>query len=259
MAPGFIRPISANVSAVFNAAVKDRLMPCNPCAASIVRPPKLEDSTRGAWEPAVVLAVQDALPKRYQLLVPLGAQCGPRQGEMLGLAVEHVDLFKRRVTVCRQVKVSPTNSLYFDLPKGAKTRLIDDVPKALLVALSEHLRAYPAVEVALPWRSLQCREEVLRLVLTGREARALNRNDINRLVWQPALRSAGLDTPREQGMHVLRHTFAASLLGAGVSVERVARLLGHADLASPRATTLTSCGAGAPDEHGDGRPLREQS
>jgi integrase len=66
-------------------------------------------------------------------------------------------------------------------------------------------------------------------VFTSRERRPLNRNYINIQVWKKALRTAGVEPSRTNGMHALRHYCASALLEAGVSIRAVSEYLGHAD------------------------------
>jgi integrase len=82
------------------------------------------------------------------------------------------------------------------------------------IALAEHLRKYPPID---------------GLVFTTRERTALNRNYYNVHIWKPALRAAGVDPTRANGMHALRHWFASVQLDAGTSLRALAEYLGHAD------------------------------
>ena len=67
------------------------------------------------------------------------------------------------------------------------------------------------------------------LVFTSREGGLLDRNYYNAHIWKPALRAAGVEPSRENGMHALRHHYASVLLEGGVSVRALAEYLGHAD------------------------------
>ncbi len=57
---------------------------------------------------------------------------------------------------------------------------------------------------------------------------ALLRQRFNEL-WRRALRATGVPTTRQNGMHVLRHTYASVLLDAGENIKALAAYLGHAD------------------------------
>jgi integrase len=58
----------------------------------------------------------------------------------------------------------------------------------------------------------------------------------NEYVWAPALRAAGVEPGRENGMHALRHWYASVLLDAGESIKAVSEYLGHASAAFTLAT-----------------------
>jgi integrase len=71
---------------------------------------------------------------------------------------------------------------------------------------------------------------VLRILYLYTPARhALNRPAFNARVWKPAIRATGTPDTRQNGMHVLRHTYASVLLDAGESIKALAAYLGHAD------------------------------
>ncbi len=88
------------------------------------------------------------------------------------------------------------------------------MPEMVAAALAEHLRATPAID---------------GLVFTSRERKLVNRNYFNHHVWKPALRAAGVEPTRANGMHALRHFYASVQLEAGTSVRALAEYLGHAD------------------------------
>jgi integrase len=48
-------------------------------------------------------------------------------------------------------------------------------------------------------------------------------------IWHPALRAAGVEVSRVNGMHALRHLYASALLDAGENIKALAEWLGHAD------------------------------
>ncbi|KAB1985170.1 tyrosine-type recombinase/integrase [Streptomyces triticiradicis] len=57
----------------------------------------------------------------------------------------------------------------------------------------------------------------------------LDRNRFNDRVRRPALRAAGVETRRDNGMHALRHFCAPVLPDAGESVKAVGEYRGHHD------------------------------
>jgi integrase len=98
-------------------------------------------------------------------------------------------------------------------PKGGKVREVP-LPEHVALEIAEHLRKYPSVD---------------GLVFTTRERTKVNRSYYNTHVWKPALREAGVEPSRANGMHALRHWFASVQLEAGTSIRALAEYLGHAD------------------------------
>lgn len=222
-----MRVIHANMSALFNAAIDDDRLAKNPCSASSVRLPALDDGRLAPWSVQQVRAVEAALPARYQVLVALAAGCGLRQGELFGLAEEDVDLKQGLLHVRRQVKILGSQ-LVLAPPKGRKTRDVP-LPETVALKITAYLQDYPSVTVSLPWQITNGRARAGSRLASSREAEPLNRNYIDSRVWKPALIDAGLEPSRENGRHALRHVSASVLLDAGESVRALASYLGHAD------------------------------
>jgi len=78
--------VFTNVSTVFSAAVDDGLISKNPCKARSVRAPRLERRRAMPWDGIKVMAVREALPDRFKIVVDLGIGLGLRQGEIFGLS-----------------------------------------------------------------------------------------------------------------------------------------------------------------------------
>ena len=225
--PRTVRTLLSNLSSIMGAAVEDGLIATNPCAASSVKPPALDGRRVEPWTREQVAAVVDAHPDRYRAIPVVTAGLGLRQGEVFGLRVEDIDFLRRRVLVRQQVKLVKGRPI-FAPPKGRKEREIP-LPEVVAVALAEHLRAWPAIEVALPWLDLDGEPRTAKLVFSTREHGPVIRNHYNGYTWKPALVAAQVEPTRANGMHALRHYYASALLDGGVSIRAVADYLGHAD------------------------------
>ncbi len=220
--------IYANVSTILAAAVDDELIAKNPCRAASVRRPKVEQRRVVPWPAEAVLAVLDALPPRYRPVATLCAGLGLRQGEAFALAPDDVDFLRCRVEVRRQVKLFADGRQAFAPPKGRRTRTVP-LPEAVRDELAAYLARHESRDVTLPWENPDGEPATVRLVVSNREGRALNRNYFNTHIWKPSLRAAGLEPSRENGCHALRHFYASVLLDAGESIKAVSEFLGHAD------------------------------
>lgn len=160
--------------------------------------------------------------------VSAAAGCGLRQGEAFGLAVEDVDFLGGVVHVVRQVKLLRLSRPVFAPPKGGKERDVP-LPKSVAFALAGHLERYPATRITLPWKTLDGPPVTASLIFTSATGLPLDRNRFNDRIWRPALRSAGGEVGRDNGMHALRHFYASVLLDAGESIKALSEYLGHHD------------------------------
>ncbi len=212
-APTHVRVLLANFSTILSAAVDDGLLARNPCDSRSVRAPKVEQRRIVPWTAEQVAAVVETHPDRYRSVPLVAAGCGLRQGEVFGLRVEDVDFLRRRVLVRQQVKLVKSRPVIAP-PKGGKTREVP-LPDAVAEAISEQVRRFPAGASGL--------------VFVTRERKPLVRTYFNHHIWKPALRAAGVEPTRENGMQALRHFYASVLLDAGESIRALADYLGHSD------------------------------
>ena len=214
LAPSYVRVLLANLSGILRAAVDDGLIARNPCQATSVRAPMVPRLRVRPWTHEQVQSVVAAHPDRYRVVPIVAAGCGLRQGEVFGLRIQDIDFLRHTVHVRQQVKLLADNQPILTPPKGGRTREVP-LPDTVAAELAEHLRSYPPQPDGL--------------VFTTRECKPLNRSYINTHVWKKALRAAGVEPSRINGMHALRHYYASALLEAGVSIRAVSEYLGHAD------------------------------
>lgn len=219
--------IFGHVVTILNAAVDDEKIRRNPCLAKSVRRPKPPPRKVTPWEPAAV-ALREVLPERYQPTVTTGAGLGLRQGESFGLSPDDVDRDRRIVLVQRQVKLVG-HRLVFAPPQYGKTREVP-LPDSVADWLDDYLDRFPARTVTLPWKDPDSTElATVRLVVTSREGKALNRTYYNSAIWKPGLEKVGIAPTRANGTHALRHLYASVLLDQGENIKALSEYLGHAD------------------------------
>ncbi|WP_329057251.1 site-specific integrase [Streptomyces sp. NBC_01453] len=234
------RIIYANVRSALSAAVDDGYLSRNPVSARSVKPPALDPKRVVPWSAERVFAVQDALPERYQAMVDLGAGCGMRQGEILGIAVDALDFDSDTLHVVQQLKLSRSKPV-FALPKGGKTRDVP-LPGPVADALRAHMKRFPPLEVTLPWKTADGPKVTHRIVFTAPRGNHVWRTSLNDEGWKPALVAAGVipepetkddayAAAREHGMHALRHFYASALLDEGENIKAVSEYLGHSNAA----------------------------
>ncbi|MGW6740730.1 tyrosine-type recombinase/integrase [Streptomyces sp. NPDC055025] len=257
--PRYARQILTSLSNIFETAIDDKRLVRNPMRAKSVRWPKIPEDQREAWPWVTAQRVREAINRRYRISVVLALGCGLRQGEVFGLSPEDVDFARGVLRVRRQVQLL-RGRLYFTLPKGGRTRVVD-MPPSVASELVDYFAEFPAVEVELPWGGPEPDRERKKfpLVLATTYGNAIRANVFNVEVWKPALAAAGVIPVREKGeswkvsrkdgFHVLRHTYASIILEAGESVVTLARWLGH----SSPTITLDFYAHFMPEAGGKGR------
>ncbi|MGW6565026.1 tyrosine-type recombinase/integrase [Streptomyces sp. NPDC054975] len=231
------RTIFANVSAVFTAAVDDRLIARNPFRAASVKAPAPTPRRVRPWTAEQVFAVRQALPAHYRAMTDVGGGCGLRQGEIFGLPVDEVGFLTGWLHVGYQVKMVGGRAV-FAPPKRGKVRDVP-LPEEVGRALAAHMKEFPPQEVTLPWETPDGPPLTKRLMFTTEEGKAVGRHYFNTASWKPALVAAGVlpepepgeraQSSREDGMHALRHFYASVLLDAGENIKALSGYLGHVD------------------------------
>ena len=218
----------AHLSGIMTAAVDDGLIVKNPCSAKSVRTPSPTFPKIVPWNVDVVTAIRSAIAPRYQPIVDFGAGCGVRQGEIFGISPDDLDFNAEWLTVRRQVK-RVGSRLVFGLPKNDRERRVP-LPATVANAVRAHLKTFPAAPVTLPWEDPAHGKNVtVRLIFTTLRGSAVRQQVAADQIWHPALRSAGVEVSRVNGMHALRHLYASALLDAGENIKALAEWLGHAD------------------------------
>ncbi|MBD0327863.1 MAG: site-specific integrase [Pyrinomonadaceae bacterium] len=200
-------------------AVSDGLVPRN--VAEGIKPPrpkKKEITPLNPEQAQVFLAA--ARGDRFEALYVLAIHCGLREGELLGLKWDDVNLETNMLRVRRTL--SETRSGYiFEPPKNGKGRAIK-LTQAASDALRGHLERQ-LEEIDGSGDNYQDQG----LIFPSRKGTPMNARDLTGRSFKPILKRAGLPDIR---LHDLRHTCATLMLCEGVHVKLVQELLGHATI-----------------------------
>ena len=149
-----------------------------------------------------------------EALYVLALHTGMRQGELLGLRWEDVDLPGAQLHVRKALVVG---GRYLDDVKTERSRRTVDLSPAVVASLREHLRRQMVERENNPKRKEQ------GFVFAGPLGSPLEATSVTRR-FQSLLAEAGL--PRQR-FHDLRHAAASIMLANGVLMRQVADILGH--------------------------------
>lgn len=240
LAASTLHVVYGYLASMFTAAALDRVIGVSPCVG--VRLPEIERAARFIPTPAQVHALAAALMSvadgRYAATVYPAAGCGLRQGETLGLELEHVDFLRREVLVVQQLVTATGRKPYLAPPKTKTSRRTVELGQVVAEALARHVERFPPVEVEIDDET-DPRKPVRRtakLIFVNGNGDPVRRTSWSQW-WAPAVRAAGL--PKGFGYHGLRHYYATLLIHAGASVKTVQMALGHS---SPMITLNTYVG-----------------
>ena len=190
-------------------AVKERLIPRNPCEDCIVpKPRKLEMKILPPEHMKAYLDAAEArglLPMFYLELVS-----GLRKGELVALRWDDLDIQQRTIFVSKQYVRNPDGSLELTRPKTENSVRLVSIPQTAVDLLIQEHSKHPDSPYMFP------------SPLTGEMYHPDSVVNLHKKI----LKDAGLEHLR---FHDLRHTFATTALQNGVDVKTVSSMLGHFD------------------------------
>lgn len=219
--PRTVQYVHVTLQKALSQAVADGLIPRN-AVASVKAPRPVGKEIRPLSPDQARAFLSAARGDRFEALYVVALHCGLRQGEMLGLRWEDVNLQTGTLQVRRTLSETRTGHR-FEAPKNGKGRRIK-LTSGAVEALKRH-------------RKLQLEERMRRaglwedhgLVFPNQVGKTMNAKNLSSRSFKPLLARAGL--PRSVRPHDLRHTCATMLLSKNVHPKFVQELLGHANIA----------------------------
>ena len=201
-------------------AVKLGLIPRNPCRGTT--PPKIQRTEMMFYDETQVQQLLNTalvIGDQYYPVYFLAIHTGMRQGELLGLKWEDIDLTRRTLQVKRQCLRHKGGGFEFSAPKsrsGSRTVILGK--QAVEVLKAQYIR------IAEMRQKAEDEWEEYDMVFPTRVGTPILHSNLRR-GFRQLLKESGLPKIR---FHDLRHTAASLMLNNGIPVLIVSRRLGHA-------------------------------
>ena len=187
-------------------------------AALVDRPKQVRHEIKPLTPEQARAFLEEAKGTRFEALFILALTTGMRQGELLGLRWQDVDLDGSRLHI-RQTLCSHGGKLTFGEPKTHRSQRAITLGAATVAGLRSHRirQAEERLAAGPAWQDYG-------LVFTTRVGTPVEASNLVNREFKPLLREAGLPTIR---FHDLRHSCATYLLSRNKHIKKVQELLGH--------------------------------
>jgi len=219
LSPRTVQIIHTVLRKALQQAVRDDVLPRNVCDA-VTAPRKTKKEMQPLTPEQAKRLLENVHEDRLRALYVLAVTAGLREGELLGLRWEDVDLERKLLHVRRQL-TRTRDGLSFTAPKRGKARVVRLTDMAI-AALKIHREAQNEERA----RAGSLWEET-SLVFTSTIGTPVDVGNLTYRSFRPLLKSA--DLPRIR-FHDLRHTCATLLLSKGTHPKIVQEMLGHANI-----------------------------
>lgn len=220
LAPATVHKLHVVLHKALKAAVADGLIPRN-AAAGLKLPRITREEVDPLTEEQARRLLKTACGNRLEALYVLALNTGMRQGELLALKWDDVDL-ERGVLRVRRTLTHADKAYVLGEPKTAKSRRTIRLTPNAVSSLRTHLS-----------RQLEEMERVSSLYQPGglifatETGTIINPSNLRNRSFKPLLVAAGLPPIR---FHDLRHTCATLLLSKDVNPKVVSEMLGHSSI-----------------------------
>jgi integrase len=222
LSPRTVNYIHVTLHKALSQAVSDGLVPRNAAQVKAPRPEKPEIRPLSPDQARKLIKAAHETGDRYAALYVVALHTGLREGELLGLRWDDLDLDATTPTLQVRRTLSETRTGHkFELPKSGKGRSIKLSRKAVEALRGHRVRQ---AEEKLRLGSLWQDGGLVFPTTTGTTTSGTNLLGRH---FKPLLKRAELPAIR---LHDLRHTCATILLVAGKHPKYVQELLGHANI-----------------------------
>jgi integrase len=208
---GNVKKVSEVLSTSLLHATRLGMISTNP-AGPVPKPRSRAEGVLVFTDAEVQAILDAAAPRRLGPMIALAFGTGAREGELLALGWQHIDLDGETVHFARSLDHDKgQGGFYFKEPKSERGTRRVELPRFAVAALARH-------------REAMLREgNIAATVFCTKGGQPIGKSNYVRQIWKPLLASAGVPYRK---FHAARHTHASRLLMDGTPVPEVARRLG---------------------------------
>lgn len=213
-----IKTLNTILKVFFNWCIDNDYILKNPCKKVLLKGNKTDIINNKQKDVEILTEKEIKLLKDYlkgsdfELLFLLDLATGLRQGELLALDWEHIDLKNKIITVERTVK----EVYVYDDEEHKHIETIFQTPKTL-----NSFRKVPIPNSMIDM--LKNQKSKNNLLFKDTKGNPLKGKNVS-TKWTKILKECNI--PHKK-FHSIRHTYASILLKKGVDIETVAELMGH--------------------------------
>ncbi len=221
LSPRSVDYIHVTLQKALSQAVRDDLITRNVAEGERPRSSRHREEAKALSPAQVRTFLETARSHRNEALYIVAVHTGLRQGELLGLKWEDLDLDAGKLSVRRSLKVTE-DGLNFGPTKNKASRRVP-LNRTAVAALRAH-RTHQNTErlAARRWRDAD-------LVFPNRVGGPMDHNNLYYREYKPLLTRAGL-ADKGFTFHSLRHTFASALCNRDVNAKKIQILMGHSSI-----------------------------
>jgi integrase len=183
--------------------------------------PKAESAAKTILKEGQIQPALQALAGHWlEPIATVAVGTGMRQGEIMGLMWNDIDLSHGKVRIQRSLEETKANGLRFKLPKTKSGIRTISLPASVIDVLKAHRKRQLELRLALglgkPGKDA--------LVFCNEAGEPIAPSRVSG-AWRDAVKRLKLPKVR---FHDLRHTHASALISAGLDIVAISRRLGHA-------------------------------
>jgi integrase len=212
MSGGNAKKVSEVLSTALQHAVGDDSLPLKNNPGSLAAKPKPTPEQIVPFTPDEIMQIRlAAMGHRLEALFALAISTGAREGELLGLGWECVDIDNSTISIQRTLDQA-TGAFRLKKPKSERGRRVIDIPKFALAALVEHRKAmFKEGNLSAP------------VVFCTGTGNFIGRGNFIKKIYKKLIAKAEVAYRK---FHTFRHTHVSELLSRGESVVDVGRRIG---------------------------------